>query len=227
MLSPQLHPSVIGLCFCHQPFCALLFSCISFQSSYKAYFALNLLLILHWTITVLKSQGGLNYSFIYFFKILFIYFRQRGMEGKREGNINVRLPLTHPPHWEPGLQPKHVPWLGIEPEALGFAVWRSTHWATPAKAINYFFFKKSSWAEHCLWRFSDLYQVPWLPQRPRQRDCPKCRWFREEVYEWCPGRIQVVLNRSKFRTYPEVWTVLQEPLGIFQAPQGLELARNL
>ena len=55
------------------------------------------------------------------FKILFIYFRQRGREGKeKEGNINVWLPLTHL-YWGPGLKPRHVPWLGMEPATLWFA----------------------------------------------------------------------------------------------------------
>ena len=29
--------------------------------------------------------------------------------------------LSHAPHWGSGLQPRHVPQLGIEPETLGFA----------------------------------------------------------------------------------------------------------
>ena len=37
--------------------------------------------------------------FILFFKILFI-FRERGKGGERDGNINVWLPLTHPPPTE-------------------------------------------------------------------------------------------------------------------------------
>ena len=51
----------------------------------------------------------------YFLKILFIYFfRERGREGRREGEKhqcvrNTWLPLRHAPHWEPGPQPRHVP----------------------------------------------------------------------------------------------------------------------
>ena len=43
------------------------------------------------------------------------------------------LPLTWPP-LGPGPQPRHMPWLGIEPETLWFAGRHSIHWATPARA---------------------------------------------------------------------------------------------
>ena len=38
----------------------------------------------------------------FFPKILFIYFRQRGREGEREGNMNVWF-LWHTPYWRPNL----------------------------------------------------------------------------------------------------------------------------
>ena len=44
------------------------------------------------------------------------------------------LPPTFP---QPGPQPRHVPWLGIEPANLWFAGPRSIHWATPARARRY------------------------------------------------------------------------------------------
>ena len=37
--------------------------------------------------------------------------------------------LLHAPYLGPGLQPRHVPWLGIEPATLWFAGQCSTHWA--------------------------------------------------------------------------------------------------
>ena len=76
----------------------------------------------------------LNY---YFFRILFIYLFLEGVErrGKeRERNISVWLPLTHP-YWGPGPQPRHVPWLGIEPTTLWFAGLPSIHRATPATVL--------------------------------------------------------------------------------------------
>ena len=58
---------------------------------------------------------------IVFLKILFYLFLERGerKEKERERNINVWLPLIQP-HWGPGLQPRHVPWLGIEPATFWF-----------------------------------------------------------------------------------------------------------
>ena len=35
-----------------------------------------------------------------------------------------------PPNWGPGLQPRHRPWLGIEPVTLWFTGRHSIHWAT-------------------------------------------------------------------------------------------------
>ena len=42
--------------------------------------------------------------------------------------------LSSSPDQGPGLQPRHVSWLGIEPAIFGFTGWYSTHWATPAGA---------------------------------------------------------------------------------------------
>ena len=53
----------------------------------------------------------------------FIYLflgRRGGREKERERNINVKLPLSCP---LPGLQPRHVSWLGIEPVTLWFTFW--------------------------------------------------------------------------------------------------------
>ena len=41
--------------------------------------------------------------------------------------------LLHAPYCRPGLQPRHVPWLGIEPVTLWFVRQCSVHWATPAR----------------------------------------------------------------------------------------------
>ena len=42
--------------------------------------------------------------------------------------------LLHTPYWGLGLQPRCVPWLGLEPVTHWFAGLRSVHWATPARA---------------------------------------------------------------------------------------------
>ena len=60
-------------------------------------------------------------------------FRERGREGKR-GRETSMCCLSCTSYWGPDLQPRHVPWLGIEPVTLCFTVWCSTHWATPARA---------------------------------------------------------------------------------------------
>ena len=46
--------------------------------------------------------------------------------------------LSHTLNYGLGPQPRHVPWLGIEPVTLWFTGWHSIHWATPARAIILF-----------------------------------------------------------------------------------------
>ena len=78
------------------------------------------------------------------FKKYFIYLfiLESRREGEWERNVIVWLPLEHP-HWGPGLQPRHVSWLGIKPVTLWFAGRCSIHWSTPARA--HFVFLTSSW----------------------------------------------------------------------------------
>ena len=69
-----------------------------------------------------------------FFKKGYLFLeRGEGREKERERNINGCL--FHAPDQGPGPQPRHVPWLGIEPVILWFAGPHSVHWATPARAI--------------------------------------------------------------------------------------------
>ena len=66
------------------------------------------------------------YLFI-FLKILFLE-RGEGRAKERERNISVWLPLMRPaPYREPGLQPRHVPQLGIKLETLWIAGRHSIH----------------------------------------------------------------------------------------------------
>ena len=46
--------------------------------------------------------------------------------------------ISHTLDWGPGPQPRHEPWLGIEPATLWVAGRHSIHWATPARAIFFF-----------------------------------------------------------------------------------------
>ena len=74
-------------------------------------------------------------SISFYFKRFYLFvFRERGREREREGEKHYVVASHAPPHWGPALQPRHVPWLGIEPVTLLFASWHSIHWATPARA---------------------------------------------------------------------------------------------
>ena len=61
------------------------------------------------------------------------------------------------PWGEPALQPRHVPWVGIELESLWFTGQHSSHWAMPAGAAFFFlaeFLPLASFLEvspHCLY----------------------------------------------------------------------------
>ena len=68
------------------------------------------------------------------FKKRFYLFNFRG-EGKEIGRETSKCGwLSYAPYWEPGPQPRHVPWVGIELATLWFSDWCSIHWATPARA---------------------------------------------------------------------------------------------
>ena len=73
-----------------------------------------------------------------FFKDFIYLFVERGEGTEKDRGRNISLWLhSHAPYWGPGLQPRHVPWLGIQPDTLWFGGWRSIHWATPARAPSY------------------------------------------------------------------------------------------
>ena len=74
----------------------------------------------------------------FFFKkrfYLFI-FRERGREGEKGRETSMCGCLSCTPHWGPGPEPRHVPWLGIEPVTLWFSGCHLIHWATPARAMS-------------------------------------------------------------------------------------------
>ena len=94
---------------------------------------------------IILNKSLKNKSILYIFRRFYLFiFRERGREGEREGEKHwcVRDTLisclSHSPNWGPGLQPRHVPWLGIEPAAFQFTGQDSIHWVTPARAILYF-----------------------------------------------------------------------------------------
>ena len=75
--------------------------------------------------------GGISLWVFLDFAYLFLE-RGEGKEKERNRNINVWL-LLYAPNWGPGLQPRHVPWLGIELAPICFAGRHSVLWATPAR----------------------------------------------------------------------------------------------
>ena len=78
------------------------------------------------------------YCLFYFFLRFFIYvFLERRELREKKRKISMSACLSCAPYWGPGLQPRHVPWLRIEPVTLWFAGWHSIHWATPARAHRY------------------------------------------------------------------------------------------
>ena len=76
--------------------------------------------------------------FLIVFKALFIYsfiYWKRGREGEREGEKNQCVIASHTClNWRPNLQPRHVPWLGIELVTFCFAGQCPTNWATLVRA---------------------------------------------------------------------------------------------
>ena len=81
---------------------------------------------------------------LFFLKDFIYLFLERG-EGRekekekhrcaRETSISC---LLHAPTWGPGLQPRHVLWLGIELVTFWFTDQHSIHWATPARSQSFF-----------------------------------------------------------------------------------------
>ena len=64
----------------------------------------------------------------------FIYlFLERGEGRERERETSMCGCLLFTPCWGPGRQPRHVPWMGIQPAMLWLASPRLTLWATPAR----------------------------------------------------------------------------------------------
>ena len=112
----------------------------SFDISHsRSWSLISLPLNVSWTWWLLKKKKRF-YLFI---------FREGGGKEKHQCVRDIdQLPLTSP-NWGPGLQPRHVPWLGNQrPFRQSFAGRSPTHWATLVKALGEFFFLMNSiWKE--------------------------------------------------------------------------------
>ena len=102
-------------------------------------------------------QSGSSLWFSIFLKILFI---ERG-EGREKGReTSVCGHLSCGPHWEPGLQPRHVPWLGIQGATLPYAaLTQSSELHQPGLIFNFICFltaKSWLWWHYILFLFSEL-----------------------------------------------------------------------
>ena len=71
------------------------------------------------------------WSFIFIYFILF--YREGKGRRKRGRETSMCGCLLHTPHWEPGLQYRHTPRLGIEPVTPWFPVRCSIHLAIPTR----------------------------------------------------------------------------------------------
>ena len=71
-------------------------------------------------------------------------FLEREKEGRRKGRETSMCGcLSHAPNWAPGPQPRHVPWLGIEPATLWFTGRHSIHWAGQYASLRWIDLAKS------------------------------------------------------------------------------------
>ena len=65
-----------------------------------------------YSLLLLGNPWITSISFFFFF-LRFYLFIQRRRQGEKETSWFGCL--SHAPYWGPGLQPRHVPWLGIKP----------------------------------------------------------------------------------------------------------------
>ena len=84
----------------------------------------------------LNSSTLKHTTFFFKKKILFIS-REGGRKKGKETSVCGCLLCA--PYWGPGPQPRHVPWLVIEPVIFWFTGQHSIHWATPAGAKHTIF----------------------------------------------------------------------------------------
>ena len=74
------------------------------------------------------SNFCIIWFYFYFLKRFYLFiFRERGKEGERGEKHQSVVASCVPPYRGPGLQPRHVPCLGIKLVTLWLIGWHSTH----------------------------------------------------------------------------------------------------
>ena len=89
-----------------------------------------MLWFLHINVSMLV-QSLYNYNFL---KGFIVIFREGKGRRKRGRDTSMCGWLSRIPNWGAGLQPRHVPWVGIETVTPWFIGWHPVHWTTPARA---------------------------------------------------------------------------------------------
>ena len=78
----------------------------------------------------------MNMNFFIFLKNIYLFLDRGEGREKEEGEKHQCVVTSHVAlTGEPGRQPRHMPWVGIEPVTLWFSGLHSIHWATLARAL--------------------------------------------------------------------------------------------
>ena len=103
---------------------------------------------------------------------IYLFLERGGREGESEGEKHCCVRQTsnscllHTPNWGPVPQPRHVPWLRMEPAAFWFAGPHSIHWAITAKARGKIFMAFTDVLNfailfHCSYTYADIHWEYW------------------------------------------------------------------
>ena len=82
-------------------------------------------------VSQLRNHECRNPAVLFFLRFYLFIFRERGRERGRETSMHGCF--SHAPYWGPGPQPRHVPWLGIQPATLCFTGAQSTERHQPGQ----------------------------------------------------------------------------------------------
>ena len=144
--------------------------------------------------------------------------------------------FSHAPYWGPGPQPRHVPWLGIEPATLWFTGQHSVHWATPPRPCLLSIHLGVKLYVHCV----DLWKLYAYSFEGLLDSFPK--WLRHFTFPLSPHPHQHLLSTFKKKIVYlflergegkekewniNVWLpVVRPPLGAWPTTQACALTGN-